>query len=158
MTGARPVTARFDVQTFPLTVDLTGAGAGTVRLTPPGINCTTDCTQSYASGTAVTLTATPASGSVFTGWSGACTSSPCVVSMTGARAVTARFDVQTFPLTVDLTGAGAGTVTLTATPASGSVFTGWSGACTSSPCVVSMTGARVVTARFDVQTFPLTVD
>src|SRR5919106_1197938 len=146
MTGARPVTARFDVQTFPLTVDLTGAGAGTVRLTPPGINCTTDCTQSYASGTAVTLTATPASGSVFGGWSGACTSSPCVVSMTGARVVTARFDVPTFTLQVNRTGTGSGSVTgsgiscptdcsqsytsgtsvtLTARAASGSTFVNW---------------------------------
>ncbi|MGI8822522.1 MAG: sulfatase family protein, partial [Acidimicrobiia bacterium] len=43
--------------TFDLTVTRAGTGSGTVRSTPAGIKCGTDCTESYASGTSVTLTA-----------------------------------------------------------------------------------------------------
>lgn len=76
-----------------LTVTKAGTGSGTVTSTPPGITCGTDCTESYAYGTSVTLTATPATGSTFAGWSGACTgtSPTCTVSMTQARSVTAVF-------------------------------------------------------------------
>ena len=37
-----------------------------------GINCGSDCSEAYASGTSVTLTAAAAGGSIFAGWSGAC--------------------------------------------------------------------------------------
>jgi hypothetical protein len=43
---------------------------GTVTSTPAGILCGTACSATYVSGTAVTLTATPAIGSTFTRWSG----------------------------------------------------------------------------------------
>src|SRR2546430_8135467 len=36
----------------------------------PEINCGANCSASYPSGTAVTLTTNPATGSTFTGWSG----------------------------------------------------------------------------------------
>ncbi len=78
---------------FTLTVTRSGEGSGTVVSSPPGISCGATCSASYASGTTVTLTAAPASGSSFGGWSGACTGSgACIVSMTAARAVTAGFD------------------------------------------------------------------
>ncbi len=51
-----------------LTVTLAGTGAGTV--TASGIICPGDCTKAYPAGTAVTLSATAAPGSVFTGFSG----------------------------------------------------------------------------------------
>src|SRR5437870_2429319 len=135
----------------PLTVNTAGSGTGTVTSTPAGISCGTDCSEPYASGTVVTLTATPAVGSVFTGWSGgSCTGTgPCTVTLSAATTVTATF-TPTFTLTVSKAGTGSGTVTstpagitcgtncsasyvsgtavtLTATPAAGSVFTGWSG-------------------------------
>src|SRR5207244_12488350 len=70
LTAAATVTATFDPQTFILTVSNAGTGSGTVTSTPVGITCGASCSASYASGTAVTLTTTPTSGSVFTGWSG----------------------------------------------------------------------------------------
>jgi hypothetical protein len=93
MSAARSVTATFVRITYPLTV--TRTGSGTVVSSPSGISCGGTCTKAFNSGTAVTLTATPASGSVFAGWSGACsgTARTCSVSLSEARAVGAAFTV-----------------------------------------------------------------
>src|SRR5206468_8777131 len=58
--------------TFTLSVTRTGGGSGTVRSTPAGIRCGSDCSEAYASGTVATLRARAAVGSIFSGWSGAC--------------------------------------------------------------------------------------
>ena len=50
-----------------LTVAVTGSG--TVTSTPAGIDCGPTCSASFSTGTSVTLTATPAVGSTFAGWS-----------------------------------------------------------------------------------------
>ena len=61
---------------------------------PAGIDCGSDCSESYDFDTEVTLTATPFPVLVaFTGWSGDCTGTgSCVVTMDQARSVTATFD------------------------------------------------------------------
>lgn len=85
-------------QTAPLTVPLSvtknGTGAGTVTSSPAGIACGTDCGETLPLGTPVTLTATAATGSVFAGWSGACsgTAATCAWTMSEATAVTATFN------------------------------------------------------------------
>ena len=103
-------TANFAVapNTFPLTVLKAGAGTGDGdECARRGIDCGADCGESYAQGSVITLTATPAAGSTFTGWSGACTGTGnCVVTMNAAQSVTATFDTQTFPLTVTVSGTG----------------------------------------------------
>ena len=78
---------------YQLTVALAGTGTGSVSSNPPGISCGADCSESYTSGTVVTLTAVAEVGSVFSGWSGACsgTALTCPVTMGGARSVTATF-------------------------------------------------------------------
>src|SRR5204862_156506 len=139
---------------------------------PAGISCGATCTASYASGTAVTLTASPAAGSTFSGWTGACarTGASTAVTMTAARSATAPFPPQTVALTLRKARTGSSTVTsapagiscgatcsgsyasgavvtLTATPAAGSTFSGWTGGCTgTSTCTVSMSAATTVTA------------
>lgn len=79
--------------THELSVTRSGTGTGTVTSSPAGIDCGSDCTESYNQGTTVTLTAAPASGSTFTGWSGAeCSGTgSCEVTMSEARSVTATF-------------------------------------------------------------------
>jgi subtilisin family serine protease len=77
--------------TYTLTVSRAGSGSGTVS--GSGINCGATCSQAYAAGTAVSLTATPDSGSVFAGWSGDCTSTSCTVTMNAARSVVANFEL-----------------------------------------------------------------
>ena len=159
--------------TYALTVSKAGTGSGTVASSPSGINCGSDCSETFAGGTVVTLTATPASGSTFSGWSGDADCSDGSVTMSAARSCIATFTlaaVPTYALNVSVTGTGSGTVTsnpagiscgsdcsesyasgtvvtLTATPASGSVFVGWSGTgCTGG--VVTMSAARSCAATF----------
>ena len=76
-----------------LSVEKDGTGTGTVTSDPAGINCGTDCSEDYLSFTTVTLTATPDSGSSFTGWSGGGCSGTgtCEVTMLEATTVTADF-------------------------------------------------------------------
>ncbi|HJU36104.1 MAG TPA: PASTA domain-containing protein [Gaiellaceae bacterium] len=75
-----------------LSVSKAGDGTGTVTSSPAGINCGTTCSFSYTQGSSVALTAEPAKGSSFAGWSGNCTGkTACAVSMLGARSVVASF-------------------------------------------------------------------
>ncbi|MEQ1519155.1 MAG: right-handed parallel beta-helix repeat-containing protein, partial [Usitatibacteraceae bacterium] len=76
-----------------LTVSKSGSTSSVVNSVPSGINCGTTCTYNFAPGTQVTLTALPASGAVFLGWSGACTNSSgtCSVTMSGSQNVSANF-------------------------------------------------------------------
>jgi len=79
---------------FALNVATGGTGSGSVQSAPGGIACPASCSGSFDDGVGVTLTATAAGGSQFTGWSGAgCSGSgACTVSMTSDRTVTATFD------------------------------------------------------------------
>jgi hypothetical protein len=93
ITTSRTVKAIFTaVGTRTLTVSLAGTGTGTVKSKAAGIECTASCSPSIAAGTKVTLTATPRPGSVFSGFSGACTGTKaCKVQMSEAQSVTATF-------------------------------------------------------------------
>jgi PKD repeat protein len=98
MDQARSVTATFAVKTFDLKVAKAGTGSGSVTSSPAGISCGDSCQASFTAGTAVTLTATPALGSIFTGWSGDCSGSgSCQVTMDQARSVTATFALNAPP-------------------------------------------------------------
>lgn len=76
-----------------LTLTFAGLGTGTVTSDPAGLSCSSPnpCLTQYASGTAVTLTATATGSSVFGSWAG-CDSAgninPCTLTLTGNRTVT----------------------------------------------------------------------
>lgn len=82
-----------------LSVVREGTGSGTVSSGSAGISCGTDCSETYPSGTVVTLTATPASGSTFEGWTGGgCTGTgTCAVTVAADTTVVARFGAATAP-------------------------------------------------------------
>lgn len=83
---APPATMRLDVATR-------GGGSGQVTSAPDGIACPSDCRQGFSAGASVSLVATPAAGSAFAGWSGACAGTGgCTVPMTGAQRVEAAFE------------------------------------------------------------------
>jgi hypothetical protein len=76
-----------------LTVSLGGTGTGTVTSSDNRLSCGTACTASYTSGAIVSLTATPAAGSIFAGWSGGgCNGTgACSVTVNASVTVTATF-------------------------------------------------------------------
>src|SRR5713101_1552030 len=80
---------------FTLSVATSGSGSGTVTITPGGAKCTGSCSRNFASGTALTLSATAAFGSSFSGWSGAGCSGTgtCNLTITSDQTVTATFDL-----------------------------------------------------------------
>ncbi|MFZ0295540.1 MAG: Ig-like domain-containing protein [Candidatus Sulfotelmatobacter sp.] len=80
-----------------LTVNFGGSGTGTVSSSPSGLNCASTagpCSSSFASGTSVTLSATPVGSSSFGGWSGGCigTTPACAFSLENDTTVTATFN------------------------------------------------------------------
>jgi hypothetical protein len=76
-------------------VTIATTGSGTVVSAPAGIMCPGTCLQSYAVGTVLTLTAAPADGSFFSGWSGGgCAgTAPCVMAGNAPVTVTAIFNL-----------------------------------------------------------------
>jgi Divergent InlB B-repeat domain len=189
-TAQDPIFTGLDAQVPPgtalLIVNRDGTSTGMVTSNTGGINCGATCSAAFELGTTVTLTATPATGSTFIGWSGGGCSGTgmCVVTVTAAVAVTATFKVNDYTLAVAKNGTGTGTGTVTswpagincgadcaeivnhgttmmliATPATGSTFIGWSGGGCSGTgmCVVSVTAAMAVTATFKVNAYTLAV-
>ncbi len=75
------------------TLTVTTSGSGSVASVPTGIACGSDCTQLYATGTSVSLVATPSSGWMFGGWTGGGCSGTgaCTIAMTASKQVTATF-------------------------------------------------------------------
>jgi hypothetical protein len=103
---------------YDLSVERTGAGTGTVTSSPTGIDCGAACSGTYTAGSVVTLSASPASGSSFAGWSGDCSGTdPCTLTMSAARSVQAQFDAVSEPTpTPTPTPTTAGVTTTTVTP------------------------------------------
>jgi uncharacterized delta-60 repeat protein len=172
MSADRSATARFETDKT-LTLTKAGSGTGTVSSSPAGISCGSTCAHAFGHGTAVTLTATASAGSLFAGWSGACSGTgSCTLTMSTDQAATASFESDK-TLTLRKAGSGTGTVssspagiscgascahaflhgtavTLTAIASARSRFAGWSGACsgTGRNCTLTMSEARSVTATF----------
>lgn len=74
--------------TATITVNKIGTGSGTIASIPAGINCGSDCNETYVAGTDVTLTATPDTGTVFEGFSGGCAGIALTCTMTADQDVT----------------------------------------------------------------------
>ncbi len=85
------------LQNYILTVAKTDEGSGVITSSLGGINCGPICFNKFASGTSVTLTATPDYGSKFEGWGGDCASAGiaanCTIIMDSQKAVYAKFSL-----------------------------------------------------------------
>jgi len=176
---AKTVEAKFDAIPQQ-TLEVQKTGSGEVTSSPSGIECGATCTNHFNEHSTVTLTAIPAPAIpgaryTFGGWTGCNTvtaEDKCEVTMSETKVVEAKFGaIPQQALTVQETGSGeitsspsgiscGGTceaefdegaaVTLTATAASGSYFTGWSGGgCTGTArCEVTLSAATNVAASF----------
>ena len=106
------------ISTHAVSLSESGDGSGTVTSSPSGISCDASCTvdsANYPAGTDVTLTAAPAPGSIFGGWSGDCsgTAVTCTVTADAEKNVSAEFVKQptaTYALYLNKAGGGAGSV------------------------------------------------
>ena len=112
----------------PLDLVVSITGSGLVTSNPAGIDCGSDCAESLAFGSNVTLSATTSNGFTFSGWGGDCSgnASSCDLTMSAKRTVTATFTAiptptpsptptpapTQFPLSVSVVGTG----TVTSTP------------------------------------------
>ena len=163
--------------------DAGGVVEGGMTSSNDQINCgtgsgQTDCTWSAPMGSTLTVEETPDSGTVFSGWGGACTGTnrACTTYLSSDRFVSAAWvpaSGATHLLTVTVVGGGkvtgggincpgvcsatvpaGSTVTLTATAFDGFTFSGtdagWSGDCSgeSSTCSLAMTADHKATATF----------
>jgi len=137
---------------------------------PVGISCPGTCSASFLSGTALSLTATPASGYGLSNFGGACSGSSCSLVLSNDTSVSATFSAIP-PAQVTVTVSGSGTVisspagiacpgtctasfsdgtglTLSATAGSGYNFSGFGGACSGTTCQLSVTGGQT----YDIDT------
>ena len=97
-----------------LTVSTAGSGKGSITSNPTGISCGLSCSDEFASGEPLTLTAKPITGSVFGGWStGPCHGQTSVCHFTPTAAVTV---VATFNPKPAATAAPKVTPAITPTP------------------------------------------
>jgi len=162
----KEVTATFEKKKYPLSVNIEGEGEVIEEIIEA------DRTTDYDSGTTVKLTAEPADEWLFTGWSGDIgeidpTENPIQLNIIESKTVTATFEKKKYPLTVNIEGEGevleeivnAGrttgydsgtTVKLTAIPAEGWEFAGWTGAIESTELEVQLlvSEAKEINAEF----------
>ena len=143
-----------------------------MRANVPGLQCAQTCTTTWNAGTALSLAATPGTGSKLVRWSGACSGAGgCNVATAQGATVSALFGPLAFRLRVTITGRGAvrssrtgltcrprcsatfpsfTPIQITATPAKGWRFRSWAGACrgTRRTCTLPMTAATSARAVF----------
>lgn len=176
MNADKTVTATFSP--ISRTLNVTTVGNGTVALTGGG-----SPNGTYPDGLAISLTATPAAGYQFDGWSGDATGTinPLNVTMDADKTVTATFSVIQRTLTVIATNGSVSTnpnptngvyndgetVTLTATPAAGYQFdnftvsstgSAFGQSTTSNPLNITMDNDKTVTAVFKLIRHTLTLN
>ncbi|MDD5701127.1 MAG: InlB B-repeat-containing protein, partial [Dehalococcoidales bacterium] len=165
MDSDKTITAIFAYNQYLLTVNTTGQG--TVTKDPDQ--------DLFDPGEPVRLTATPAPGWTFNGWSGDANgkANPLNVNINTHKNITANFIIRTCILTTSVTGSGSiarvpdqadydyeDTVRLTAVPAPGWNFIGWSGDLTGSlnPVNIVMDSDKTITAIFAYNQYLLTVN
>lgn len=158
----------------------TGNASLRVSINGRPIECyTAICSATLPANTMVTFTAAPRERTNFVGWTGPCsgagTTPTCTISLKSASTVTAAFrEIPTLSLTVMKMGTGTITasvdgrpvscsgqfctlsglpgteVKLSAAPAAGNAFAGWSGLCTSTTtdCTMRLQASGLATATF----------
>lgn len=158
-------------------LDTLNTAQGLLTSLPGGINCGSDCSETFTSGTQVVVSAIPQVGFTVSRWLGDCTGSSgntCTLTMSKNQRAGVEYEADSSPTNHALTvNAGAGgqvtsspsgincgsdctqeyaentLVTLTATADQGFQFSEWRGACLgTSVCNVTMNADQNVTADF----------
>ncbi len=159
VTGAKSVTANFNLTPATYTITVNTSGSGTASCSPNPVN----------SGSNATCTASASTGNSFTGWTGDCTGGSCTLTAVAAnKTVTANFAVNTYTISGSAAPAAGGSVSCsgsvshgssgscTATANAGYKFTGWTGCPSSienSCSFTNVTANQSVTANFTVGSY-----
>ncbi|MDP3582811.1 MAG: InlB B-repeat-containing protein, partial [Ignavibacteria bacterium] len=162
MTGNKNIIANYSINAYTLTI---ASVNGSVTKNPDQAN--------YNHGATVQLSASPTTGFTFTGWSGDAngSSNPLTVIMDGNKNIIANYSISTYSLTISSIN---GTVTknpdqasynhgssvqLTAAPATGYTFSGWSGDASGSvnPLTVTIDGNKNIIANYSIKTYTITI-
>jgi formylglycine-generating enzyme required for sulfatase activity len=181
LTSSAAAGVRFERVRHRVRLRAAGDGRGRLVSSPAGLDCGAVCEAEFDALVPVTVTATPALGSRFQGWDGACSGDgACVLPLDAPAELTARFALEPVRLVVTATGSGAGTVVstpagidcgtacslvlpygsvvgLVATASASSRFLGWAGDCGADPCSVVLDAERRVSARFELRRHRLSV-
>ncbi|MDA8547724.1 InlB B-repeat-containing protein, partial [Flavobacteriaceae bacterium] len=126
----------------------------------------------FASGTQVSLTATPSSGYSFSGWSNGSTTNPLTITLNSNTTITANFQVIVNSYTLTVTAGEGGSVsteggeyeegtevTISATPDEGYEFIGWEGSDSDSSSLnITMNGNESLSALFQKIYFSISYD
>ncbi len=162
MTQGRSVNATFSINSYDLSLSAGDGGS----VSGGG---------SFTYGSAADINATPDTGYSFAGWNGDgvndSNSANTFVSITQNQSVSASFSINSYDLTLSMsdggsvTGGGSYTygsdATITATPATGYSFAGWTGDgianSASASTTVSMAQDRSVTATFTINSYDLSL-
>lgn len=155
-----------------LTVTGTGETSGSVSILGTGYSCAAECALDVDAGTRVALVPHANSGARFAQWSGDCTgTAACLLTVDGAKNVSATFGPATYMVNVRVTRGGIVTgspsaiacpgrcsapadagepLRLRARPRAGFRFVRWGGACrgTRPACTVDVARALTVSAIF----------
>ncbi len=163
VTAPLSISATFNRSKVPLTIRIGGGGSGTVFAN--GLSCPGDtsqqgivtCTQQVDIGTAVVVSASPNSGSLFNGFGGDCASTTsCSFTMLAAASVSVTFVPASLPVSVSISGNGRGSVSVGGTTCAYDPAVG-APACTrqvafgSSITISATPGPGTVIAAFDGQ-------
>ncbi len=161
---------------YPLTLTHTGTGSNPVASPASSISCPAG---QYMPGKSISLSgAVPGAGYEIGSWSGTnndgSTAATNILTMpNAAQAVAVNYIQSKYSLTVNVAGSGSVTknpdqatytydqsVTLTAVPAVGYLFSGWSGDASgaTNPLSLTMNGNKTVTATFVVDNTPIFKD
>lgn len=171
MTGNKTVTANFNEICYSLTTSIQPEGSGAISANP--LNSSTCSTGQYTAGTVVSLSASPISGYKFSNWGGDAsgTSTETTVTISKNTSVSAAFSPECYQVSIEVIPPDGGTVTtnppsapscpagefefgtdvtLTASPASGYLFSDWSGDAygTLLNTTISIDGQKNITATF----------
>lgn len=158
-------TAMFVKKEYPLSITVNGEGE---------IQETVVQAKDYEHGTIVELNASPVDGWHFVGWSGDLNGSenPSQVTIDGETSVTANFEINTYPLSVEVDGSGSVDlspdkqkydhgegVEVTANPSTGWDFSHWEGDFegTENPSTYQVTKSSTVTAVFVKKTYQVNI-
>lgn len=164
-----------------LSVVRSGTGAGMVTSTPAGIECGSRCEAHFPQGASVRLQAAAADGSLFAGWSGACSGTQdCELQLGTSLSVGARFDLLPAKVRLTVERTGPGTARIVSEPAgidcgttcsaefvggthvrlrllsdASHYLVGWSGACSGvGPCQIVLHQDSRVSAQFHPRLCP----